>query len=69
MLKGGMVERGCDRYHASRRIGRAKALLAKSTCSLTDVALTVGFCETSSFTAAFRKATGLTPSAYHRSLA
>jgi AraC-like DNA-binding protein len=28
----------------------------------------LGFSETSSFTAAFRKATGLTPTAYHRSL-
>jgi AraC-like DNA-binding protein len=56
------------RYHASRRIERAKALLANATHSVTDIALTVGFSETSSLTAAFRKATGLTPTAYHRSL-
>jgi hypothetical protein len=30
--------------------------------------LRVGFSETSSFSAAFRRATGLTPTAYHRSL-
>jgi AraC family transcriptional regulator len=56
------------RYHTSRRIDRAKTLLAKPAVSVTDIGLTVGFSETSSFTAAFRKATGLTPSAYHRSL-
>jgi AraC family transcriptional regulator len=56
------------RYHTSRRIDHAKTLLAKPAVSVTDIGLTVGFSETSSFTAAFRKATGLTPSAYHRSL-
>lgn len=56
------------RYHNSRRIEHAKALLAKSSPSVTDIGLTIGFSETSSFTAAFRKATGLTPTAYHRSL-
>jgi AraC family transcriptional regulator len=57
------------RYHTSRRIDRAKALLAKPAPSVTDIGLMVGFGETSSFSAAFRKATGLTPTAYHRSLA
>jgi AraC family transcriptional regulator len=57
------------RYHTSRRIERAKALLAKPALSVTEIGLTVGFSETSSFTAAFRKATGLTPTGYHRSLA
>jgi AraC family transcriptional regulator len=56
------------RYHTGRRIERAKALLAKPTYSVTDIGMTVGFSETSSFTAAFRKATGLTPTAYHRTL-
>ena len=56
------------RYHTSRRIEHAKTLLAKPALSVTDIGMTVGFSETSSFTAAFRKATGLTPSAYHRSL-
>ncbi len=56
------------RYHNSRRIEHAKALLAKAFPSVTDIGLAVGFCETSSFTSAFRKATGLTPTAYHRSL-
>jgi AraC family transcriptional regulator len=56
------------RYHTQRRIERAKALLAKPNPSVTKIGLTVGFSETSSFTAAFRKAMGLTPTAYHRSL-
>lgn len=56
------------RYHNSRRIEHAKMLLAKSSPSVTDIGLAVGFSETSSFTAAFRKSTGLTPTAYHRSL-
>ncbi len=56
------------RYHNSRRIEHAKALLAKHELSVTDIGLTIGFSETSSFTAAFRKATGQTPTGYHRSL-
>jgi len=57
------------RYHGSRRIEHAKILLANLTSSVTEIGLTVGFSETSSFSAAFRKATGLTPSAYRRGLA
>lgn len=56
------------RYHTRRRIERAKALLAKPSPSVTEIGLAVGFSETSSFTAAFRKVTGMTPTAYHRSL-
>jgi AraC family transcriptional regulator len=56
------------RFHTSRRIERAKALLAKPAPSVTDIGLTVGFSQTSSFTAAFRRATGLTPTGYYRSL-
>jgi len=56
------------RYHNARRIEHAKALLAQPTCSVTEIALRVGFSETSSFTAAFRKATGSTPTTYRRSL-
>ncbi len=43
-------------------------MLAKSPCSVTQIGLTLGFSETSSFSTAFRKATGMTPSAYHRTL-
>jgi AraC family transcriptional regulator len=56
------------RYHTNRRMERAKALLQERTRSVTDIGLALGFSETSSFTAAFRKTTGLTPSRFHRSL-
>jgi AraC family transcriptional regulator len=55
------------RFHASRRIERAKTLLAKPAQSVTEIAFNVGFCEASSFTAAFRRETGRTPSSYRRS--
>jgi AraC family transcriptional regulator len=55
------------RYHSNRRIERAKELLTERKQSVTDVALAVGFGETSSFSAAFRKATGVTPTEYQRS--
>jgi AraC family transcriptional regulator len=56
------------RYHNRRRMERAKLLLAKPEPSVTDIGLTVGYSETSSFTAAFHKTTGLTPTAYRRTL-
>jgi AraC family transcriptional regulator len=56
------------RYHMSRRIERAKALLADRSASVTEIALSLGFSETSSLSAAFRKSTGLTPRGYRRSL-
>ena len=54
------------RYHSNRRIEHAKRLLAEAAPSVTDVGRIVGYCETSSFTAAFHKATGFTPTAYRR---
>lgn len=57
------------RYHTYRRIERAKVLLQRHALSVTDIGLSLGFSETSSFTTTFRKITGLTPSRYHRSLA
>src|SRR6195256_5581781 len=48
------------RYHNKRRIEHAKVLLAKPAPSVTDIGMTIGFSETSSFTSAFRKATGQT---------
>jgi AraC family transcriptional regulator len=56
------------RYHASRRIERAKILLAKPNQSVTEIALDMGFSDTSSFTAAFRKLAGRTPTEYRRSV-
>jgi len=57
------------RYHASRRIERAKQLLADRKRSVTAIALEIGFSETSTFTAAFHRLTGQTPSRYRRDLA
>jgi AraC family transcriptional regulator len=54
------------RYHMTRRIERAKALLGDPTRSVTQVALAVGYKETSSFSVAFRKVTGTTPTKYRR---
>jgi AraC family transcriptional regulator len=56
------------RFHVGRRLERAKALLADPAQSITQIAQTVGFAETSSFSAAFRKSTGLSPREYRRSL-
>src|SRR5258708_30970019 len=56
------------RYHANRRIERAKQLLAKRELPITAIALEVGFSETSTFTAAFHRLTGQTPSRYRRNL-
>jgi AraC family transcriptional regulator len=56
------------RYHIQRRIEQAKILLAGRKHSVTEIGLMLGFSETSSFTATFRKITGQTPSGYCRSL-
>src|ERR1700716_2789020 len=56
------------KYHATRRIQRAKQLLANRELSVTAIALDVGFSETSTFTAAFHRLTGQTPSSYRRNL-
>ena len=56
------------RYLSSLRMEKATSLLADPTTSMTQIAFNLGFSETSSFTSAFRKHTGLTPTAYRRSL-
>jgi AraC family transcriptional regulator len=56
------------RYHASRRIERAKQLLADRDLSVTRIALAIGFSDTSTFTAAFHRLTGQAPSRYRRNL-
>jgi AraC family transcriptional regulator len=56
------------RYHTNRRIDRAKAMLTDAAQSVTEIGFALGFSETSSFTTAFRKTTGTTPTAYRRSL-
>jgi AraC family transcriptional regulator len=54
------------RYHSTRRIERAKGMLAKGSMSVTEVGFALGFAQTSSFTAAFRRVTGITPTEYQR---
>jgi AraC family transcriptional regulator len=53
-------------YQVRRRIEQAKLLLADPSLSITDVGFTVGYSQTSSFSVAFRKITGWTPSDYRR---
>jgi AraC family transcriptional regulator len=55
------------RYHVQRRIERAKSLLADPAASITEVGMAVGFSETSSFSTAFRKTTGISPTSFQRS--
>jgi AraC family transcriptional regulator len=54
------------RYHMARRMDRARNLLQRPALSVTQIGVQIGFCETSSFTRAFRKFTGLTPTEYRR---
>jgi AraC family transcriptional regulator len=54
------------RYHVQRRIEQAKLLLANRAISITDIGLTLGYSQTSSFSVAFRKLTGWTPTEYRR---
>jgi len=56
------------RYVTSRRIERAKTMLANGDLSVTQIAMGVGFGEISSFTTAFRKMAGQTPTLYRRNL-
>jgi AraC family transcriptional regulator len=55
------------RYHMERRMERAKSLLRRSAFSVTQIGSQIGFRETSSFTRAYRKFAGVTPSKYRRS--
>jgi AraC family transcriptional regulator len=56
------------RYQMERRIECAKALLANRSVSVTEIALQLGFSDSSSFASAFRKITGTTPTHFARSL-
>jgi AraC family transcriptional regulator len=54
------------RYHMARRMDLARSLLQMPALSVTQIGSRTGFRETSSFTRAFRKITGLTPTEYRR---
>jgi len=54
------------RYLVQQRTERAKAMLARSEYSISEIGLTLGFSQISSFSAAFRHVTGLSPTEYRR---
>lgn len=56
-------------YHIQRRIEKAKALLAEREASVTDVGFALGYSHTSSFSVAFRKVTGRSPTEFRRDFA
>jgi AraC family transcriptional regulator len=56
------------RYHMTRRIERAKLLLAEPTASVTTISVQLGFADTSSFSTTFRRLTGQPPSRYRRAI-
>jgi AraC family transcriptional regulator len=53
-------------YLKSRRIERAKTLLENPARSVTEIALAVGYADPVSFTAAFHRRVGTTPTKYRR---
>jgi AraC family transcriptional regulator len=54
------------RYHVGRRIARAMQMLDDRNRSVTAIARDLGFAETSSFSATFRRVTGVSPMRYRR---
>jgi AraC family transcriptional regulator len=57
-----------QRYVRRRRLENAKAMIATGRASLHEIALDCQFSSQSSFTRAFRRATGMTPAGYRRAL-
>ena len=55
-------------YHAAQRIELAKKMLQTHTLPLTTIALDLGFSTSQHFSAAFRKAEGITPSQYRKKM-
>jgi AraC-like DNA-binding protein len=56
------------RYHVSRRVERAKSLLADPSVSVTEIGARMGFSGSSAFAVTFRKFAGCTPTDFRRSL-
>lgn len=54
------------RWLQRRRIERAQELMARTPCTLAEVALAVGFSAQAPFTTAFRRIAGTTPGAWRR---
>jgi AraC family transcriptional regulator len=55
-------------YHLLRRVERAKALLGQGEMSVTEIAVALGFADTSAFSTTFRRLAGGTPRDYRRRL-
>jgi AraC family transcriptional regulator len=56
-------------FHVQRRIERAKLLLSDRANTVTDIALMLGYSQTSTFSVAFRKTTGRSPREFRRDFA
>ena len=54
------------RYHSARRMDHARNLLQRTALSVTAIGVQTGFRDTSSFTRAFRRFMGVTPTEYRR---
>lgn len=54
------------RYLTRLRVDQAKRMLATSSCSVTEIALAVGFGSSAHFATVFRKRQGVTPSEWRR---
>lgn len=57
------------RYVLTRRVERAQELLRNTDTSVSDVCLEVGFQSLGSFSAAFHRVAGMTPTAYRATIA
>jgi AraC family transcriptional regulator len=55
-------------YQLRRRMQQAKVLLSDRAISITDVGLSLGYSNTSSFSRTFRKITGQTPTDFRKNL-
>jgi AraC family transcriptional regulator len=53
-------------YHMALRMNRAEELLLRSALPVTQIGVRVGFRDTSSFTRAYRRYAGITPSEFRR---
>lgn len=56
-------------WFMTRRMERAKELMADPTRSVTDIALAVGFSSLAHFSSTFRRATGIAPATWRREFA
>jgi len=55
-------------HAANLRVARAKELMTESALTMSDIAARLGFASPSAFVAAFRRATGLSPLQYSRTI-